>query len=692
MSFFKELKRRNVIRMGIAYLAGAWLLIQMGETLFPVYGLSDAAIRLVITLLAIGFPITLIFSWVYELTPEGLKLERDVNRSITITHHTGKKLDRAIIVLLTLMLGYFAFDKFVLEPGRDVEIAATAAQIGAEQAMEEARLGKFNRRSIAVLPFVNRSHLVEDEYFTDGMHDELLTRLARIAALKVTSRTSVRRYRNTEKTIPEIAEELAVATILEGGVQRVGKQVRINVQLINAHTDEHLWAEIYDRELTTGNLFAIQSDITKAITRSLKATLTSEEEQVLEQIPTENLAAYDAYIIGRTMLDSLAKEDMDDAVEKFTLATQLDTNFAAAWAGLCEAQLMRYKQNSDQRYFDAGETACNRAMELGDSSVEVHIALGALYRISGRYSRAEVSIQRAKLAKAEQALENALSIDGLSLDALIEFGFILAVQNRLEEAETKLLRAEELDPNYWSAQSALFGFYYSYSDKPDRYKLAARHAVRATSLRPDMAASWNNLGTANYMLMQYDQATDAWQQSLSIEPTRTAYTNSGLALENLHRYKEAAGMQEKAAEMAPRDHRSWGRLAAVLMRVEGGNDRALEAYDRATILAREKLEINDRDWRTLGNLASYLAATGKNKEAMEAAQRAMQLSERRPEALFRATLVYCKDGYSDACFSLLEEMVDKDASYRQFIDITDPALKDLNPEESKRFQAIITAP
>jgi tetratricopeptide (TPR) repeat protein len=479
---------------------------------------------------------------------------------------------------------------------------------------------------------------------------------------------------------------------LEGGVQRVGNQVRINVQLINGQTDEHLWAEIYDRELTTGNLFAIQSDITKAITRSLQATLTSREEQVLEQIPTENLAAYDAYISGRTKLNSLAKADTSDAVTQFTQAIQLDPNFAAAWAGLCQAQLTLYGQNSDQQHFDAGEAACNQALKLGDPSIDVHIALGKLYRLSGRYSQAEVSIQGARLAKAEQALETALSINSRSLDALIEFGFILAVQNRLEEAETQLLRAIELNPNYWSAQSALFDFYYNDSDKPDHYELAAQHAVLAASLRPDMAASWNNVGTAKYMLMQYDQATEAWQRSLSIEPTRTAYTNSGLALESLHRYKEAAAMQEKAAELAPRDHRSWGRLALALTRVEGENERAMQAFERATKLAREKLEVNGQDWRTLAQLASYLAELGEIEEAKTVGQSALKLSGRRSEALLYAATVYCRDAYTDTCFSLLEEMVEKDSSYRQFIDTTDPKLKDLNQEQSKRFQAIIATP
>ncbi len=689
MSLFNELKRRNVIRVGAAYVVGSWLLIQVAETIFPLFDFGDAPARLLVVVLAIGFIPALIFSWVFELTPEGLKKEDDIDRSQSITPATGKKLDRMITVILVLALGYFSFDKFVLDPARDVEIAEIAAQAGAEQAREEARLGMPDEKSIAVLPFINRSQQQEDESFTDGMHDEVLTRLARIATLKVTSRTTVMRYRDTEKSIPEIAEELSVATILEGGVQRVGNQVRINMQLINAQTDEHLWAEIYDRELTAKNLFAIQSDISRAIARALQATLTSDEEQMLEQVPTENLAAYDAYVSARVKLDSMAKEDMRQAITQFTLATQLDPDFASAWAGLCQANLGLYKKSSDRQYFEAAEAACNQALILDESRVEVHIALGSLYRTLGKYSRAQVSLQRANYTKAEQALENALSIGGPTADALIELGLLLADQSRLTEAETELLRAAELEPDYWSAETALFSFYYRSSDRPDHYELAARHAERAAALRPDMAASWNNLGTANFMLAHYDQAADAWQQSLSIEPTRTAYTNTGLALYNTGRFNEAAEMQLKAAEIAPNDHRVWGRLADAQRFVEGEGEHAAKNFARAASLARELLEINNQDWRTLGMLSTYLARINEGKEAMVVARRAMQLSNRNPETLFYTALVHLALGQSDASMALLEEAVSKDDYYRYMIEI-DPDLKQLS--ELTRFQAIIATP
>jgi adenylate cyclase len=195
MSLYRELKQRNVLRVAAAYTVAAWLVIQVSETIFPLFGFGDAPTRTVVVVLAIGFVPALVLSWVFEITPEGLKREADVDREHAVAPHGGNRLDRIIIVALGVALTYFAFDKFVLDPQRDIDMAETAARAGAEQARDEVRLELFSNKSIAVLPFANRSEKKGDEYFTDGMHDELLTRLSRISALKVISRTSVMRYR-----------------------------------------------------------------------------------------------------------------------------------------------------------------------------------------------------------------------------------------------------------------------------------------------------------------------------------------------------------------------------------------------------------------------------------------------------------------------------------------------------------------
>ena len=692
MSFFNELKRRNVFRVGIAYAVVAWLVMQFADVVLNNITAPGWVFQAIMLLLAIGFPIVLVFAWAFEMTPEGLKKEKDIDRSQSIAPRTGRKLDRTIILVLVLALAYFAFDKFTSKAQPDgasktAQIVAdkeTASEIGSPVTPVERNR---DDKSVAVLPFAFRSTDPEDQFFAEGMHDDLLTQLAKIGSLKVISRTSVMEYKDTTKKIPQIAEELGVSTIVEGGVQRSGSRIRFNAQLIDAQTDEHLWAEIFDRELTAENLFVIQSDISRAIAQSLHATLTADETLALESIPTNNLAAYEAYISARARLESTSVADLEIAVKQFTAATQLDPDFAAAWAGLCEANLGFYSSNSDQSHFEAAEAACNKALELDGSRLDVYVALGALYRYLGQYSRAEVSLQQANFAKAEQALENALEINNRSLDAKVELGKVLAEQGRLEEAEAELVRVVEMEPTYWRGQTALFGFYYSDSDKDDNYELASRHAVLAASLRPELASSWNNVAVAKFMLLQYDEAAEAWQQSLAIEPTRSAYTNTGLALYSAGRFEESARMQEKAAEMAPKDHRVWGRLADALLRIEGEKERAIETYSLAADLAREKLDVNAKDWRTLGYLSVYLFFTGDSEAATAAYESALQLSGRRAEALMRAALVNLESGNTDETLTLLEEMVAKDPSYLQFVETEFSALAD-----EQRFQAIIAKP
>jgi TolB-like protein len=246
MSILRELKRRNVFRVGLAYAVAAWVLLQIFDVIGDILELPEWGGKLILAMLIIGFFMALFFAWAFELTPEGIKREAEVDRSQSITPQTGKKLNAAILVLMAVAIAYLLFDKFYLAPrladGR-VEDTATA-----EPAVPTPDL--VSRQSIAVLPFDNRSRLEEDEFFVAGIHDDLLTNLARIGSLKVISRTSVNQYKGTDKTIPQIAGELGVATIMEGAVQRSGATVRINVQLIDAQTDEHLWAEIFDRELT----------------------------------------------------------------------------------------------------------------------------------------------------------------------------------------------------------------------------------------------------------------------------------------------------------------------------------------------------------------------------------------------------------------------------------------------------------
>ena len=280
MSFLRELKRRNVLRFGAAYIAVSWLVVQVAETLFPLFGMDESAARNVVVVLAIGLVPALVFAWVFEVTPEGLRKENEVQRGESITARTGRRLDRFIIIALALAITYFAVDKFVLSPQREsvqarlqAEQLATATEQAREQGRIDALVEAFGERSIAVLPFVDMSPGEDQEYFSDGISEELLNLLARVPELRVISRTSAFSYKNRDVKVTEVAEELDVNHVLEGSVRISGDRVRITAQLIDARSDSHIWSENYDR--TLDDIFGIQDEIAAAVVERLKVTLST---------------------------------------------------------------------------------------------------------------------------------------------------------------------------------------------------------------------------------------------------------------------------------------------------------------------------------------------------------------------------------------------------------------------------------
>jgi len=290
MSLIRELRRRNVFRVAAAYVVASWLLIQVAETIFPLFGYGDTPARIVVVVLAIGLIPALIFAWAFELTPEGLKKESEVDRSQSIAPHTGKKLDRMIMVVLALALGYFAFDKFVLTPQREaaqqqqtVEQLASATEQARQQGRTEALVESYGDQSIAVLPFTDMSSAKDQEYMSDGLAEELLNLLAKLPQLWVISRSSAFSFKGKDIAIPEIARQLNVAHILEGSVRKSGNTLRITAQLIEARSDTHLWSETWDRPLD--DIFAIQDEIAATVVEQLKVTLLGAVPQVQETDP-----------------------------------------------------------------------------------------------------------------------------------------------------------------------------------------------------------------------------------------------------------------------------------------------------------------------------------------------------------------------------------------------------------------------
>jgi len=364
MTIFAELKRRNVLRVAAAYLAVSWLIIQVVETLFPLFGLSDAAARAIVIILAVAYIPAMIAAWAFELTPEGIKRDSEVDSASPVSRRMAKSLDRAIMVVLALALGYFAFDKFILAPQREANVAERALEAGRSEAIVES----YGDKSIAVLPFSDMSPGGDQAYFSDGISEELLNLLARINELRVISRSSSFALRNAGLSAPDVAEKLNVAYVLEGSVRKAGDLVRITVQLIDARSDTQLWSETYDR--TLADVFSVQDEISAKVVDALKVRLLA----AAPTSGTTSSAAYELYLQGLGELAAL--EDIPRAIGLFEQVITIDDKYAPAFASLA---LALYWSDEDYSTRDPRvEAAVSRALALDPGNSDALAALGSL--------------------------------------------------------------------------------------------------------------------------------------------------------------------------------------------------------------------------------------------------------------------------------------------------------------------------
>ena len=353
-NFLAELKRRNVYKVAIAYAVVAWLLIQAASILFPTFEAPGWVMKVFVAVVVAGFPIALILTWAFELTPEGLK------RTEFADELPRKSGGRRIWIYVVIIAGAISVSLFFL--GR------YTASLGAG-----ARQTESSEKSIAVLPFENLSDDKANAYFATGIQDEIMTRLAKIADLKVISRTSTQQYQSKPGNLSQIAKQLRVAHVLEGSVQKVGEQVRVNVQLIRADHDSHLWAETYDRKLT--DIFGVESDIAKSIAQALQAKLSGHEEQAFGAKPTSNPEAYDAYLRGLAAEGESIRSvyPIQKAISFYKRAVHLDPNFALAWSSLSRAHSSLYPSFRDST--EAAKRALETAQKLQPDSPETLLAL-----------------------------------------------------------------------------------------------------------------------------------------------------------------------------------------------------------------------------------------------------------------------------------------------------------------------------
>ena len=365
MSLFQELKRRNVIRVAVLYAVSSWVLLQLADVLTSLLNVPDFAGSIVVMLLLLGFFPALIFAWVYEMTPEGLKRETDVDRSQSQTPDTGKKINAVIVVLLVIAIGGLIADRLI--PETTVEVDDVLVDIG------DAPIDEL---SIAVLPFADLSPDKDQQYFTDGLSEELLNLLVRVDDLHVSSRTSSFAYRGSTLSVPEISQALKVGHILEGSVRKDGDRIRITAQLIEAETDRHLWSENFDRELV--DIFAIQDEIANAIVQQLTGRLgVGDERAVSVDVATENLDAYEMYLKARELF--LMRTELTESIRLFRAAIELDPSFARAWEGLAAVETVANDWIPDDiDHYPLAREAAQTALSL-DPDLSMPLAvLGAI--------------------------------------------------------------------------------------------------------------------------------------------------------------------------------------------------------------------------------------------------------------------------------------------------------------------------
>ncbi|HSM27494.1 MAG TPA: tetratricopeptide repeat protein [Thioalkalivibrio sp.] len=562
MTFFAELKRRNVIRVGAAYVVVAWLVIQVVETIFPAFGFGDVAVRYTTIVFAIGFIPALIFAWAFELTPEGLKKESEVDRSQSVTPQTGKKLDRAIMVVLALGLAFFAFDKFVLDPQREaelVELKAAAVEQARQAGRTEALVESYGDKSIAVLPFVNMSADPEQEYLGDGIAEEMLNLLARIPELRVISRSSAFSFKEQNLEIREIAKRLNVMYVLEGSVRRSGNRIRITAQLIEARSDTHLWSEVYDR--TLDDIFEIQDEVAEEVVKQLHVTLLGGPPEAEEANPL----AYLKLLQARHILGLQQYENLDHAEALLQSALELDPRYVDALVILYFIQMEQVRQ-SDRNDADGREALIARVEE----TVARVLALdpdNPVIKASMAWHRQD----ELGLSEAARLVEEAVRVAPRDVSVLFFAADFSVATGKLDEAIQLSEYIAERDPLFFWAQLNLAEYYFQAGHSED----ALERFEIARQLNPTAGAVRWKTGLARLMLGDAEGALEEFES----EPG-PIYRLHGLALayHDLGRQQESAAAME---QLLPTETDAWPFGLARAYAWMGNMDEAFHYLERA---------------------------------------------------------------------------------------------------------------
>ncbi len=625
--FVAELKTRGVYRTAAYYCAAAWALLQVADLFSPVFGLPDDSVTIVLIFAAIGFIPALLLSWWFDLTPDGI-VSASTTAELTPRDRRQTKpqyLELTLILALIVLVAYLYVERLTPEPPPVIETVSAPTE----------------KPSIAIMPFVNMSASEDLGYLGDGLAEEILNLLARFKELDVAARTSSFFYRDTDLDIHNVAYRLGVKNLLEGSVRREEQRIRVTVKLVETRRGYQLWSETYDRDM--GSLLGLQEDIARSVVDALQVVLSEQSRQLLSRGYDIEPVAYDYYLKGRDYLRKQVDEfNLDTGLELLYRATDISADFPDAWAGICDGELARYDISRNSEEYKNAEYACQRALKLDANSVATLVALGNLYRVSGKYD------------ESVSTFSKALAINAGAVDAWRGQGKAFAEMKQYERMERSFLRAIELDPGYWGAKNDLAAYYF----KAGRYQNAIAMWQDVVSLNPASESALNNLGIALFMTGEPALAAEVWEKSVALAPTANSLSNLGSSLFYVGRYEEAARKYQLAVQLAPENFSFWGNLGEALSFVSGKEQEARDAFFHAIDLGEKRLEVNPDDARTRATLASYFARTGSRSKALNLLHDSLEASQRGMQEVYFRAVTFTALGEEESALLELELAVE----------------------------------
>lgn len=638
--FVSELRSRSVIRALIAYAVVAWMLLQVADVTFDRLPLPDNAMTILIALVVIGFPVTGILAWGYEVTIKGIvRHEKADGRGprLAFFHYL------AIVTVVTVLTGYGLYyaSQNYWEP---------------------------SQHSIAVLPFVNDSGGEDTEYFSDGLTEEVRSIIVRLGEFRVVNLGTSIQLKDAVMDVMSIASRLGAEVVLQGSVRRYHDKVSVTTRLIDGGNGKELWSEKYDRQLS--DIYTIQADIARQVARALHVVLPVAADRRLKNLGTRNVEAFDSYLRAIDILRQPLDETsllIAEGLLRESLA--LDPNFAKAHAAMCRKHLAGYRLARDASRFGPAEEACLRALDIDDDAVEVRVALGNLYVASGKNENA--------LKEFEEALEDNENLAEIYIGIADAY---IALQ-RPEEAEASLRKAINADVSNWASFNAMGNFLFGQG----RFLEAAEFYQMFVNRASDNTKALNNLGSAYYMAGRFREAAEAWEKAIAIRPGRSVYSNTGTMYFFLGEYDKAADRYALAANFAPNDYIVWSNLADAYYFGENFSQVAGVTYKRALALLEEQLSVNPGDAEAISMAAHCNARLGNREKALEYIARALEKASDNMYVYYNSALVHAQFGQTAEALDALERAVALE--YQVDLLPLDPAFEDLR--EEPRFKELL---